>query len=225
MPDTYNLAAPILKTLTRDLNTFRVREIKAGEQVMSIYDDVHHEGTRFKFFDSNRNVMDAPKTLFYNDTDALEDRVLFPEEHLGEENGFAVGQEMNKMERLEYQGPDFNRFIHDLDTDEEISDSEKVVPGERLRHTCRHDDGESEEDDDEDDDGDEDWQGMKYEPRQPDEDAKEAISFFLRHRDSPTINNSGEDMDDTFMRFLRREASRGRNANYSANSATGADEL
>ena len=176
---------------------------------MSIYDDVHHEGTRFKFFDSNKQVMDAPKTLFYNEADALEDKVLFPEEHQGEENGFAVGAEMNKMESLEYEGPDFNRFIHDLDADEELSDSEKVVPEERLRHTCQHDEG-SDEDDDEDDDGNEDWQGMVPVPRIQDDDAKQAASFFHRHRNSPTINNSGEDMEDTFMRFLRRESSRGR---------------
>ncbi len=101
MRDTYNVAAPILKTLTRDRGSYRVHEIKADEEAPSIYDDIHHEGTRFQLRGQDMQIMEKPpKFLFYTDGDALEDKVLFPEEALGEGNGFAVVAEMNKMEKL-----------------------------------------------------------------------------------------------------------------------------
>lgn len=226
MPDTYNVAAPILKTLTRDRDSMRLREIKVNEEAESIYDEIHHEGTRFQLRGEDMQLMDAPKVLFYSDADALEDRVLFPEEFLGEENGFAVGAEMNKMEKFECEAPDFNRFVNDLDTDEELSEGEERA----LEHTCEDKDMDEDEDrgsrehrhEDEDMDEDED-EGGGWEDENSDEeielsdeseldeaereDAATVMEFFMRHHAPP--NNKEEDVEDQFMRFLRRESSKG----------------
>ena len=208
MPDTYNVAAPILKTLTRDQRSYRVREIKPDEDAESIYDEIHHEGTRFLLRGPDMQVLEKPpKFLFYDDADALEDRVLFPEEYLGEEHGLAIGADMNQMEKLEYEAPDFDRFVHDLDSDEDVPDKEE--------HTGKDED--SEGDEDEEDDG---WENGntddEYVVEGPEnfegpitEDTKTALEFFSRHRDSPSFEDPEEDMEEQFMRFVRRESSKG----------------
>lgn len=215
MRDTYNVAAPILKTLTRDRSSHRVHEIKADEEAESIYDEIHNQGTRFQLRSQDMQVMEKPpKFLFYNDADALEDRVLFPEETLGEENGFAIGAEMNKMEKLEYEAPDFNRFVHDLDTDEDVPSGEDYSGPE---HSCMDEDSDADEDEDED------WENSdtdgEYEVEDPEdyqgpmtEDATTAIQFYSRHldnADSSDLEDPDEGMEDQFMRFLRRESSKG----------------
>ena len=208
MPDTYNVAAPILKTLTRDRDSMRLREIKADEEAESIYDEIHHEGTRFQLRGEDMQLMDAPKVLFYSDADALEDRVLFPEEYEGEENGFAVGAEMNKMEKLEYEAPDFNRFVNDLDTDEELSEGEERA----LEHTCEDEDMEDADEGSEweDENGDDEEIQFSDESELDEaerEDTATVIEFFIRHPAPP--KNKEEDVEDQFMRFLRRESSKG----------------
>lgn len=217
MRDTYNVAAPILKTLTRDHSSHRVREIKAEEEAESIYDEIQHEDSRFQIRGQNMEIMEnPPKFLFYNDADALEDRVLFPEETIGEENGFAVGAEMNKMEKLEYEAPDFKRFVHDLDTDEDVPSGEDYAG---PKHTCMDEDSEADEDEDED----EDWEDGDTDEEYEDEgledcqgpvteEAHTAIQLYSRHldnADSSDMENPEQDMKDQFMRFLRRESSKG----------------
>ena len=57
--------------------------------------------------------------------DELEDEVLFPGEHLGEDNYIAVGEGTNGLEQLERGGQLHpTRFALDLDADEELSDEE-----------------------------------------------------------------------------------------------------
>ncbi len=215
MRDTYNVAAPILKTLARDHSSHRVHEIMAEEEAESIYDEIQHEGARFQLRGQNMEVMEKPpKFLFYNDADALEDRVLFPEETLGEENGFAIGAEMNKMEKLEYEAPDFKRFVHDLDTDEDVPSGEGYSGPE---HTCMDEDSEADENEDEDwenDDTDDEYEVENPEDYQGPmtEDANTAIQFYSRHLDnvdSPDSEDPDQGMKDQFTRFLRRESSKG----------------
>jgi len=95
-PDIYSPAGPVLKTITRDGETHRARDIQPGEKVMSVWDDVNHPGTTF-FYSKDENHMDQsegnlalrrvfdepnkfPRNLFYHKADELEDAVLFPEE-------------------------------------------------------------------------------------------------------------------------------------------------
>ncbi|MCJ1287642.1 hypothetical protein MMC26_006994 [Xylographa opegraphella] len=74
-PDFYNLAAPVLKTITRDKESQRVRKIKPGEDVVGLYDEI-----QMKERNVTRTDAQQPKNLFYDEADALEDQVLFPEE-------------------------------------------------------------------------------------------------------------------------------------------------
>ena len=85
-PDLYNLAAPIIKTLTRDRQSYRIREIKNGEDVPSIYDDIHNEKeTNFVFARLGKPAStELPKRFFYDEADMLEDSVLFPTEQQGD---------------------------------------------------------------------------------------------------------------------------------------------
>lgn len=113
--DTYEVAAPMLRTLRTDENSHRSREVKPGEK--SIYDKIHDEGTRFT---------DISQSLFYDEVDALEDEILFPEEYLGEDNYIAVGESTNRLEQLEKFGQlDHMRFALDLDSDE---NEESIAP-------------------------------------------------------------------------------------------------
>lgn len=47
--DMYKPMAEIMKTLTRDRETLRLLEIKPGDEVMSMYDDLHHPGSRMAY--------------------------------------------------------------------------------------------------------------------------------------------------------------------------------
>ena len=123
--DIYGVAAPILTTLTRDENSHRSRGVKTGEK--SFYDIYHDEGTRFTMSGPGmKSTEDIPRYLFYDDTDSLEDEVLFPEEHMGEDTYIAVGESTNRLENFEKSGKfDTMRFALDLDTDEELLDGEE----------------------------------------------------------------------------------------------------
>ena len=70
--DLYSLAAPALKTLCKDELTKRVRDIRLGQDVKSIYDEIYGPDNKF------------PRNLFYNRADELEDKILFPEERLAQ---------------------------------------------------------------------------------------------------------------------------------------------
>ena len=147
--------------------------------------------------------------IFYNDADAPEDMVLIPEENQGEENGFAAGVETNKGEALDYEGPHTHRFVHDLDTDEELSDAD-MSAGENSSMNEGWED-----DDSEDDFGEEKSKEIKEAldgfldslPEFKTEEAKIVQAFSTRHRKSP--RDTDEDVEDQFMRFMGRKASRG----------------
>lgn len=95
--DLYAQADPVLKTLYQDEVTHRVRDIKPGDNVKSIYDRIRGPDVKFRFgkvadawgenasglvkarpmFEEEDKV---PWNYFYNDIDELEDAILFPEE-------------------------------------------------------------------------------------------------------------------------------------------------
>ena len=73
---------------------------------------------------------------FYNEADVLEDEILFPEQTAsGDVGGLFRGHE-TAMQDFMSKGPDWERFIHDLDTDEEldISDAETGDTSEDGSH-------------------------------------------------------------------------------------------
>jgi len=75
---------------------------------------------------------ELPPNLLYNDIDVEKDFILFPEE--GEGRQSTVTDRMDAISKLERYGPNWKRFIHDLDSDQESDDFEDVnFPRNRKR--------------------------------------------------------------------------------------------
>lgn len=120
---------PILSTLTRDKETGRARDIRPNSDENSIYDDMTGPTTRFVFGkgfgaskpeDLSEHIDPAVSwALFYNEADAMEDVILFPDEE-----NLKVGEIVTRISQFEREGPLFSRFINDLDVDEHLSDYE-----------------------------------------------------------------------------------------------------
>ncbi|KAL6720831.1 hypothetical protein ACLMJK_002756 [Lecanora helva] len=159
--DAYNSAAPILKTITHDRETFRTRDIKPGEDETSLWDvlqrgkpivfDPNHQPTQFRDGDGQATE-ELPKRLFYTEADKLEDALLFPEELAGAQKALYSGKNSD-LESFADGGIAWDRFVQDLDTDEDTSESES------SNGVDEDDDGDEEVDGDDDDDGDDDqWE-------------------------------------------------------------------
>jgi hypothetical protein len=134
-PDMYNLAGPVLKTLHKDKVTHRVHDIKPGEDVPSIWDSLHAEGLQFFYGEltddtneSMKRVMDNPnkfpRNLFYNEADALEDEILFPEERVAENLDPSQIGKIEPLRAWEEEGFSLRKFIEGRDWYSEDSDEE-----------------------------------------------------------------------------------------------------
>lgn len=129
--ELHNPMEAILRTITRDRVTFRARDIRPGEQVQSIWDELHADGSRYVFgaaklsgsgeFRDQGTDPDKVWNFFYNEGDAAEDLIVF-EEHLNPNNPKQKFKEMsNAITKLENDGPVLARFVMDLDPDEELA--------------------------------------------------------------------------------------------------------
>lgn len=154
MQDFYNPAASTLKTITRDPATFRTRDIKPGEDVKSIWDEIRRgrgcvlnpDGTTLK----SQIVDDPDKSKFYNKADMLEDTVLFPEELSGKTAVALYKGTRTELNGFLSSGPDWVRFINDLDTDEESDDDESSEEDDGLLLGTESHSEETEEEDEAD---------------------------------------------------------------------------
>ncbi|KAK3680976.1 hypothetical protein B0T22DRAFT_523758 [Podospora appendiculata] len=87
----YTSMKHILETLTREPDTMRVRQIRPGEDVQSLYDALTGPDAQFAIMTTSGKMVitsqDVPAEAgpydYYNETDAAEDAVLFEEEALG----------------------------------------------------------------------------------------------------------------------------------------------
>ncbi|EKG18620.1 hypothetical protein MPH_04093 [Macrophomina phaseolina MS6] len=143
--DLYRPSEHILRTITRDKETQRTRDIKPGEEgkVPSIWDDINSDNNRVKFFTDDAESADElqddmPTEWKYNEADRLEDEVLFPWEQkrvadagegkAGDIKPADAEEELlasqGRMHRFESLGPNFKKWAYDLDTDDEVSDFE-----------------------------------------------------------------------------------------------------
>lgn len=196
--DTFNLAAPILQTLTREEDSQRVREIRTGENVESIYDTIHDERTKFMMFDDNRNPLEnIPKHIFHDEVDEMEGRILFPEENLENRTDIVVGE--GGLEQDMQKSPDLKRFVYDLDTDEETPDSdwsdvEDSASEEDLEHTCHEHS--------------KDCSSSEGEPSSDPEEAEKITLFKAMLRNQKVPSNSGDDVRMQWERYLKRDVSR-----------------
>lgn len=88
--DLYNHQEPFLRTLTRDRTTMRARRIRPDEKVRSLWDgrlsnpNLHYYATTIS--DTGHVLDDTSPRSFYNESDMLEDAVLFPDDALDTRN-------------------------------------------------------------------------------------------------------------------------------------------
>ena len=132
--DCYQPAAPVLRTIMRDRDTMRCRDVREGEN--SIFDDLQHPESRSMDMiisvsrdgrsPTKRRDMTADEMheRYYNEIDAAEDEILFPEELQGVQIT-AIGDHADRIwQDLESQGPNWHRFIKGLHSDDESDDSD-----------------------------------------------------------------------------------------------------
>lgn len=214
--DGYKLLGPILETLTRDAESLRVREIRANEDaVKSIFDEIHSGDTVFQFFNERRQPIEKLPDLFYNEVDALEEKILFAEEEVGSGLGLLAGDHTNKLNMLEVEGPSIERFVYDLDTDEEAPEEDdfEYTSGDSGDSS---DEWEDDEDEDEDEDDDE-FDGENSEEKKPmSEELQAFVDYISKHSMSKRDPNAN--MEEQFEQFVRREASRGMPRKHSTHS-------
>ncbi|KAL8979797.1 MAG: hypothetical protein Q9205_004956 [Flavoplaca limonia] len=150
--DQYRPAESILKTLTHDPETMRTRDLKPGEQAMSIWEEIqkgrnHMLNTKGKTREEQL-APDLPPSYFYGEADVLEDEVLFPEEFSTESSNALYSGWVNALENFGNEGPNWERFVHDLDTDDELSSDgshESDASDESDHHLLEDGDGSDEE--------------------------------------------------------------------------------
>ncbi|KAI1620384.1 hypothetical protein EDD37DRAFT_177569 [Exophiala viscosa] len=124
--DCWANAAPVLKTITYDGDSFRVRDVREDETTTTIWDDMTSDPSAFQFMTPDGDVSrEVPKHLLYTKADMLEDKILFPEEactistrrrYKGVEN------ELTQYEHGSLREFAMKFFVRDGDTDEEESD-------------------------------------------------------------------------------------------------------
>ncbi|CAH0052439.1 unnamed protein product [Clonostachys solani] len=93
---------PLMRSLTREETTMRTRRVKPGEDVQSLWDTVNSETAEYSMVELTGNEPVSLKgadlakrsDLFYNEGNALEDAVLFPDE-LESNNKKVPFREMN----------------------------------------------------------------------------------------------------------------------------------
>ena len=148
--DRYNAAGPILKTLTRDRDTGRARDVKPDEIATSIWDDLCHEESYMLHKSVNPQTGEvrdekegAVEKFLYNHGDFLEDQILFPEETEDQASNPGMSTIGDAMARLEVSRSINPRFILDLDVDEplhlaesaEESDQQSSASSDDEHHT------------------------------------------------------------------------------------------
>lgn len=136
----YNHMAPILRTITRDKVTQRAGDIKPGEEVQSIFDQLSSMKVVAGAINP-RDPNDALKEndprllrkILYNEADAFEDAVLFPDELVTGEVDGAFEQVTNNLNIFEKQGPSLARWVVGAEFDEDLSDYSKDDDGDTVR--------------------------------------------------------------------------------------------
>lgn len=136
--DFYRPVESVIRTLHRDEETGRCRDVKPGE--MSIWDDLKDPGSRMviQTIDNHGQARDMTEDELhdtnYNDIDATEDAILFQEEREGHTNTAIGGPSDRNNLKIEETGPNWQRFIQDSDTDQESdSDFEEEFMERRIK--------------------------------------------------------------------------------------------
>ncbi|PVH94676.1 hypothetical protein DM02DRAFT_602165 [Periconia macrospinosa] len=121
LKDVYKVVEPVIKTLTKDPETDRIRSIRPDEEVKSLWNDINDPSMTFHLWTNGHEAApDQFDKIKYNEADALEDEILFPEEADEEDNDYLFRPDKSAMTRFE-DGDlgDIRDFALDLDSDEE----------------------------------------------------------------------------------------------------------
>lgn len=152
--------APILKTLTIDNDTGRVRDIRPDENAKSMWDEMGKNITDYRWQSSNGQFFeDIPRSLLYTEADALEESILFPENTLDgkvSKRFNTVENDLTKFEDGRLQKKMLARFVGDLDTDDEVPSDIELLLSARINSMSQNGDQYVTEYDTEDDTEDED---------------------------------------------------------------------
>ncbi|TVY41459.1 hypothetical protein LOCC1_G005137, partial [Lachnellula occidentalis] len=231
--DLYRPAEAILRTLYHDEESHRPREIKPEDRgkVQSIWEGLNSEGTKFVFgeveeknrrllaYQNGESLTDLPqlehtephRNLFYNDTDALEDAVLFPEELSSTGiDPLEIGR-IEPIKKWEDEGFSLARFVEGMDLvdsdDEEIDttmlEEQGLTDGESSEESSIAS-SEAWDDPDDDDDGDE-------IDEDPSRDSTMQKLFRVMQKNPDPRRAAAEDpagMKADFMSFMEREKAR-----------------
>ncbi|KAI9649174.1 hypothetical protein NHQ30_001742 [Ciborinia camelliae] len=216
--DLYKPAASILKTLYRDEDS-HYRDVRPGDPVKFINQWDHLQDGRSKFFygdidsPSQRPTEPTdswPSDLFYNEADALEDEVLFPEERAEEASNtpLAVGTK-DSLRVFEEEDFSIKRFVEgtwnweseDSETSDDTGDSEDE--SQCSRGSAIEDDGDDEYEDMNVRDEDYREERFKDFPRElwP---VVHRLAVEKTHKD----DFPNDDLEAEFMRFIEKTTSR-----------------
>ncbi|KAL5383648.1 hypothetical protein DPSP01_005754 [Paraphaeosphaeria sporulosa] len=183
--DMFKVCAPIFETITMEKETSRVRSIKPGEEVESMWDRIEANAHAFQYNPHQKTPQDLKigidQTFVYTEADEIEDSILFPEEGTGEMKDNVFRANPSLLEMFEKKPTiDLRRFARDLDSDEELSEKDCF--------------GESDEDlEAVDDDGDEAW-----ETETDEEDNESEGDFTHSFANTADVETAMEALEDRF---------------------------
>jgi hypothetical protein len=182
LKDMFSTAGPILKTLTKDPVTERVRSIKPDENVESIWDGLDKNARAWSWSPQGGFAKEGFEDSYkYTEADELEDAILFPLENAGLLKNDLYNYVPSAMEMFEKGPLDIRKFAADLDTDDEAQYSDGTDLGEA------------------EDDGDSDWAD------ETDEDEEYVMGSELGPGKSLDINDAIEILSEQFKSFVTRE--------------------
>lgn len=180
----FKVCAPIFETITIEKETSRVRTIKRGEKVQSMWDHVQANARAFQFSSRNKSSQGLKEgfdqTFVYTEADEIEDSILFPEEGTGEMKDNVFRANHSLLEMFEKKPTiDLRRFARDLDSDEELSENDSL--------------NDSEDEEAVDDDGDEAW-----ETETDEEDKESEGDFSYSFANTEDVETAMEILEDRF---------------------------
>ena len=123
-PDLRKVAAPVLKTVTRDEKTGQLRGLKPNDNARSVFDKMISEDTQFVCYNAEGEEIANNKAIegyWWSKADQLESEILFPESADDAEVRTYANQ-MAFFESREGFHSQLERFTHDLQSDEELTD-------------------------------------------------------------------------------------------------------
>ncbi|KAK8122214.1 MFS allantoate transporter [Apiospora sp. TS-2023a] len=118
LSDMYMNKEKFLRSITREEDTQRVRSIKPGEKVESMWDVATDPRNKYAVWDEkgNQEIHDSgshggPSNQFYSEADAAEDMVLFPDELVSTKRNVPFKEISNPVTEMEVGNKTYLQFL------------------------------------------------------------------------------------------------------------------